>query len=116
MSKSKTTIDEELLRNIVKSHPRKAQAIKVHAQRITRMQQLIEKRYGIVNPRQWRAKHVRWLMKDGLNKLSPATTYDYWRTCRLILEVRGVYADWESHLRGPWLNPKGTPYHSKRNH
>lgn len=105
--KGNTLIDEKVLRNLVKSQPRKAHTIKAHAQRMTRIRRLIEERFGVTDPRQWKAKHVRWLMKDGLENISPATAYDYWRTCRLILETRGVYKDWEPHLRGPWLNPKG---------
>lgn len=100
-------IDEELLNNLVKSQPRKAHTIKRYARHLTRMRRLIEKRFGVAHPRQWKAKHVRWLMKDGLGDISAATAYDYWRTCRWILEVRGVYEDWEPHLRGPWMNPKG---------
>lgn len=107
LSNGNTSIDEELLRNLVKSHPRKAYTIKAHAQRMARIRLLIEERFGVKHPQQWRAKHVRWLMKDGLGEISSATAYDYWRTCRLILEVRNVYEDWEPHLRGPWLNPKG---------
>lgn len=106
-TKNKMPIDEELLRNLVKFQPRKKYTIKGHAQRLARIRRLIEHRFGVANPRQWKAKHVRWLMKDGLGDISPATAYDYWRTCRLVLEARGVYQDWEPHLRGAWLNPKG---------
>jgi len=105
-----TPADEELLRKLVKNKPHKAYTIKAHAQRMIRMRRLIEERFGVTSSRQWRAKHVRWLMKDGLGDISPATAYDYWRTCKWILEVRGVYENWEPHLRGPWLNPKGI-YH-----
>lgn len=107
LSNGNTPVDEELLISLVKSQPRKAHTIKAHAQRLTRMRRLIERRFGIKYPQQWRAKHVRWLMKDGLGDISPATAYDYWLTSRWILEMRGVYEDWEPHLRGPWLNPKG---------
>lgn len=108
-----TSADEELLRNLVKNKPRKAYTIKAHAQRMSRMRRLIEERFGVTNSRQWRAKHVRWLMKDGLGDISPATAYDYWRTCKCILEVRGVYKNWEPHLRGPWLTPKGISHIKK---
>ena len=102
-----TPLDEELLRLLVKSQPRKSHTIKTHARRMARIRRLIEDRFGVAHPQQWRAKHIRWLMKDGLGDISPATAYDYWRTCRLILKIRGVYEDWKPHLRGPWLNPDG---------
>lgn len=99
--------DENLLENLLKCDPRKKRTIQAHGRRMARMQQLIHERFGVKHPRQWKAKHVRWLMKDGLGDISPATAYDYWRTCRLVLKVLDVYKDWEPHLRGPWLNPKG---------
>lgn len=104
---SNTSIDEELLRSLVKSQPRKAGTIKAHARRLARIRGLIDKRFGAENPRQWKAKHVRWVMKDGLGDISSATAYDYWRTCKWVLEAYDVYEDWKPHLRGPWLNPKG---------
>lgn len=102
-----TSVNEELFKKLVKSQPRKARTIKAHAQRMARMQRLIKERFGITHPQQWRAKHLRWLMKDGLGDISPVTAYDYWRTCKLIMEVRNIYEDWEPHLRGPWRNPEG---------
>ncbi|MBS4155481.1 hypothetical protein IZU87_16820 [Cobetia sp. MC34] len=107
LQKGKTSIDEEILMQLVKSQPRKSHTIRAHAQRAARSRQLIENRFGIKHPKQWKAKHVRWLMKDGLGNISPATAYDYWRTCCWILKELGVFQDWQPYLRGPWLNPKG---------
>lgn len=100
-------VDENMLENLLKCDPRKERTVRAHGRRMIRIQKLIYERFGVKRYRQWKAKHVRWVMKDGLGDISPATAYDYWRTCRWILEVIGVYEDWEPHLRGPWLNPKG---------
>jgi hypothetical protein len=71
------------------------------------MRRLVEVRYGISRPEQWRAKHVRWVLERALAERSASTRYAYYRTARVIAAVLGRWPDWEPHLRGPWNHPSG---------
>jgi hypothetical protein len=73
-----------------------------HIERAGRIARAIEARFGIREPRQWRVKHLRWVLERWASDLSPSSRYDYWRTARAIASALGRWPDWEPHLRGPW--------------
>ncbi|MGB9671238.1 MAG: hypothetical protein ACPLXR_08855, partial [Halothiobacillaceae bacterium] len=77
-------------------------SIRGHVERGERIARPIEERFGIREPRQWQAKHLRWALKRWTDRFSPATRYDYWRTARALASALGRWPDWEPHLRGPW--------------
>jgi hypothetical protein len=84
-----------------------------HIRRANRLQALIAERFGIHEPYQYQAKHLRYALEHGTAGLAAVTRYDYWRTTRVIAAVLGKWPDWEPHLRGSWTSPRadraGTP-------
>jgi hypothetical protein len=80
-------------------------SIRGHIERGERLARAIEERFGIREPRQWRAKHLRWALERWTSGLSESSRYDYWRTARALASALGCWPDWEPHLRGPWQKP-----------
>ncbi|MDP2431131.1 MAG: hypothetical protein Q8O33_03780 [Pseudomonadota bacterium] len=76
--------------------------VRGHIERGERMAEAIMDRFGVREPRQWQAKHLRWLLERWASSLSPNSRYDYWRTARAMASVLGHWPDWEPHLRGAW--------------
>ncbi len=74
-----------------------------HIQRGERIAEAIHQRFGIREPYQWQAKHLRWVLERWASGVSDSTRYDYWRTARALASVLGHWPDWEPHLRGSWL-------------
>lgn len=105
MTHTHPTRIEILLR---RAQPGKTGGVLAHIRRGRRIATLIETRWGVREPYQWRAKHLQWVLKAGVAHLSSASRYDYWRTCRVIAAALGHWPDWEPHLRGCWTRP-GTP-------
>ncbi|AUM01336.1 hypothetical protein B4966_15105 [Rhodocyclaceae bacterium] len=77
-------------------------SIRGHIERGERIARAIKDRFGVGEPRQWRAKHLRWALERWTNGLSASSRYDYWRTARAMASALGHWPDWEPHLRGPW--------------
>lgn len=77
-------------------------SIRGHIERGDRIARAIQDRFGIREPRQWRAKHLRWALERWTSGLSAGSRYDYWRTARALASALGRWPDWEPHLRGPW--------------
>jgi hypothetical protein len=77
-------------------------AVHGHIIRGEKMVNLINDKWKVDSPGQWKAKQVRWVLEVALKELSPASRYDYWRTARLMASALGHWPDWEPHLRGPW--------------
>lgn len=77
-------------------------SLRGHIERAERIARAIEARFGIREPQQWRAKHLRWALERWANGLSESSRYDYWRTARALASVLGRWPDWEPLLRGPW--------------
>ncbi|GHB15762.1 hypothetical protein [Modicisalibacter luteus] len=102
MSHRKPTQMEVLLK---RAQPGKNSGVRTHIRRGERVAVLVEKRFGIREPYQWRAKHLQWVLKAGVAHLSAASRYDYWRTCRVLAAALGHWPDWEPHLRGSWTRP-----------
>ena len=50
-----------------------------HIERGERIAQAIQQRFDISKPRQWQAKHLRWVLERWAGEMSDATRYDYWR-------------------------------------
>ena len=73
-----------------------------HIERGERIAQAIHLRFGISEPRQWQAKHLRWAMERWASEKSEATRYDYWRTVRVLAAALNHWPDWEPHLDGVW--------------
>ncbi|MBK5931414.1 hypothetical protein CCR82_13025 [Halochromatium salexigens] len=42
---------------------------------VQRLAVLIQTRWGLQRPEQWRAKHLHWVLERGLTDLSPASRY-----------------------------------------
>lgn len=77
-------------------------SIRGHIERGERIARAIKARFGIREPRQWRAKHLRWVLERWAAGLSASSRYDYWRTARSLASALGRCPDWEPHLSGPW--------------
>lgn len=73
-----------------------------HIERGERIARAIQDRFGIRESRQWRAKHLRWVLERWASGLSASRRYDYWRTARALASALGRWPDWAPHLRGPW--------------
>ena len=85
-----------------RSLPGSKSSIAGHIERGERIAQAIQQRYGISEPRQWQAKHLRWVLERWASEKSEATRYDYWRTVRVLASVLNHWPGWEPHLRGEW--------------
>lgn len=85
-----------------KSLPGSKSSIAGHTERGERIAQAIQQRFGISEPRQWQAKHLRWVLERWASEKSDATRYDYWRTVRVLAATLNHWRDWEPHLRGEW--------------
>jgi hypothetical protein len=85
-----------------RSLPGSKSSIAGHIERGERIAQAIQQRFGISEPRQWQAKHLRWVLERWASEISEATRYDYWRTVRALAGVLGKWPDWGPHLRGDW--------------
>lgn len=73
-----------------------------HIERGERIALAIQERFDISEPRQWQAKHLRWVLERWAGEMSDSTRYDYWRTVRALASVLNHWPDWEPHLRGEW--------------
>lgn len=74
-----------------------------HLRRAALIAAALEVRFGIGGtPHQWKAKHLRWYLKE--QTAAPSTRYGYWLTCREIAVALGRWPDWEHDLSGEW-NP-----------
>jgi hypothetical protein len=85
-----------------RSLPGAKSSIAGHIERGERIAQAIQQRFGISGPRQWQAKHLRWVLERWARDKSEATRYDYWRTVRVLTAALGKWQEWRSHLRGQW--------------
>ncbi|WP_022949779.1 hypothetical protein [Methylohalobius crimeensis] len=94
-------------RLLERAQPGSRGGVERHIRRGEQLRTLIESRYGVTHPRQWRAKHLRWALEHGLADLAPGTRYHYWRTARACAAALGEWPDWEPHLRGSWTRPDG---------
>lgn len=90
-----------------RAQPGTKSGVQGHLKRATRMQALIAERFGIREPYQFKAKHLRWVLEHGTAELAPSSRYDYWRTARALAAILGHWPDWEPHLRGSWISPNG---------
>lgn len=77
-------------------------SVRGHIERGERIARAIMDRFGIREPRQWQAKHLRWVLERWTGSLSASSRYDYWRTARAMASALGHWPDWEPHLRGAW--------------
>ena len=94
-------------RLLERAQPGSAGGIAQHIRRGERIAALIQTRWQIQRPEQWRAKHLRWVLERGLTDLSPASRYHYYRTVRVLAATLGHWPDWEVALRGAWTHPAG---------
>ena len=85
-----------------RSLPGSKSSIAGHIDRGERIAQAIQQRFGISEPRQWQAKHLRWVLERWVSEKSEATRYDYWRTVRVLASALNHWPDWQPHLRGNW--------------
>jgi len=97
----------EIRRILDRAQPGARSSVREHIKRGERIQALIAERWGIENPRQWKAKHLRWALEVGLADHSARTRYHYWRTARALAAAMGRWPAWEPYLRGPWVRPSG---------
>ena len=77
-------------------------SVRGHIERGERMAKATTDRFGIREPRQWQAKHLRWVLERWTSGLSASSRYDYWRTVRAMASALGHWPDWAPHLRGAW--------------
>ena len=103
MSHSHSTRIELLLG---RAQPGKRSGVTAKVRRGQRIARAIEERWGIREPYQWKAKHVRWFLEVETAGLLRSTRYDYWIAASAIAAAMGRWPDWEPHLRGPWTRPK----------
>ncbi|WP_295402223.1 hypothetical protein [uncultured Thiocystis sp.] len=89
-----------------RAQPGTKSGVQGHLKRAIRMQTLIAERFGIREPYQFKAKHLRWVLEHGTAELAPSSRYDYWRTARALAAILGHWPDWEPHLRGSWISPR----------
>ena len=92
---------------IERAQPGDSKAVREHIARGERIRDLIEARFHIGHPRQWKAKHLRWFLERALPDVSSATRYNYYRTVRVMVAVLEYWPEWEPHLRGAWQTPTG---------
>lgn len=85
-----------------RSLPGSKSSVAGHIERSERIAQAIQERFGISEPRQWQAKHLRWVLERWAGEKSEATRYDYWRTVRVLAAAFGKWHDWRPHLEGEW--------------
>jgi len=85
-----------------RSLPGSKSSIAGHIERGERIAQAIQQRFGISEPRQWQAKHLRWVLERWACEKSDATRYDYWRTVRVLAAASNHWPDWAPHLDGVW--------------
>lgn len=93
---------EVLLR---RAQPGSHRSVQQHIRRAQRLHDCIAERFGVREPYQYRAKHLRYALEHGTARLASGTRYDYWRTARVLAAAIGKWPDWEPHLRGPWTSP-----------
>lgn len=60
----------------------------------------------VVNPSNWKAKHLRWFLEAYLKDRSSGTRYRYYRYLREILIFMDKFDDVSKFLNGPWQFPK----------
>jgi len=94
-------------RLLERAQPGSAGGIAQHIRRGERLAVLIQARWQIQRPEQWRAKHLRWVLERGLMDLSPASRYHSYRAARVLAATLGHWPDWEAALRGSWTHPAG---------
>jgi len=94
---------EVLLR---RAQPGSHRSVQQHIRRAQRLHDWIAERFGVREPYQYRAKHLRYALEHGTAGLAASTRYDYWRTARVLAAAIGKWPDWEPHLRGPWTSPR----------
>jgi hypothetical protein len=85
-----------------RSLPGSKSSVTGHIERGERIAQAIQQRFGISEPRQWQAKHLRWVLERWASEKSEATRYDYWRTVRVLAAALNHWPDWAPHLDGEW--------------
>ncbi len=90
-----------------RSIPGSKTTINAHIKRATGIAAALEDRFNIgQNPHQWKAKHLKWFLKEQTATLAPSTRYNYWLTCREIAATLGRWPDWEPYLSGEWNTHK----------
>lgn len=99
--------EREVVALLERAQPGARRGVRAHQRRARRLARIVEERWGVKSPWQWRAKHLRWALEHGLAGVAPITRYDYWRTARACAAALGRWPDWEPHLRGPWTRPDG---------
>lgn len=90
-----------------RAQPGSHRSVQQHIRRAQRLHDLIAERFGVHEPYQYRAKHLRYALELGTAGLAPSSRYDYYRTARALAAIVGHWPDWEPHLRGPWTSPHG---------
>jgi hypothetical protein len=85
-----------------RSLPGSKSSIAGHIERGERIAHAIQQRFGISEPRQWQAKHLRWVLERWAGEKSEATRYDYWRKVRVLASALNHWPDWQPYLRGQW--------------
>jgi hypothetical protein len=83
-----------------RAQPGTHSSVEGHIKRGERVAKAIQERFGVSEPRQWQAKHLRWVLTVWAADRSLATRYDYWRTARSMAAALGKWPAWEPHLRG----------------
>jgi hypothetical protein len=90
-----------------RSLPGSKSSIAGHIERGERIAQAIQQRFGISEPRQWQAKHLRWVLERWASEKSEATRYDYWRTVRVSGGRVGEVAGLAASLGRGVVSPRG---------
>lgn len=102
--KRKKTAMELLLED---AQPGQFSGVQKHIRFGERILEAVRNHFGVRDPRDLQAKHLRWVLDRHLADRSPATRYDYFRTCRAIASALGRWPDWKPYLHGPWVRPTG---------
>lgn len=84
-----------------------ASTVKAHERRGGEIFHLILRRFRVRCHKQWKVKHLRWVLEHGLANKAPATRYDYWRTVEIYVAGRGLLDNWGKHLVGTWQRKDG---------
>lgn len=96
-----------------RSLPGAPKSIGAHIKRGERIAKAIQQNFGVAEPQQWQAKHLRWVIERWASSKSAPTRYDYWLTAVKLASALNHWPDWEPHLRGPWGSVKAKGGKSK---
>lgn len=93
------------IRQLLKhAQPGASITVRGHIRRGIQMAMAIQGKFGVRSVFLWRAMQLRWVLEHWSpgSGHSASTTYDYFRTARVIAAALGRWPDWKLALSGGW--------------